>query len=174
VPDQPQDLAGAPPVVDDRSRRDLLRHTVATLAYRAAKAVRGAPDGFGTTGLAGGTRPPVAILAHIGDLMDWACHLADGHHRWHDSTPGPWAEEVERCFAAIARFEARLAAADPLGHPAERLFQGPVADALTHVGQIALLRRHAGSPVRGENYFKADIAVGRVGLAQAPPRMEFD
>ena len=173
MPDHPTDTA-APPPADDAGRRALLRHAVATLAYRAGKAVRGAPDDFGTFVLPGGTRTPGAILAHVGDLMDWALCLADGEHRWQDSAPAPWDEEVERCFAAIARLDARLAAPAPLGFPAERLFQGPIADALTHVGQIALLRRQAGSPVRGENYFRADIAAGRVGLTQPAPRREFD
>jgi hypothetical protein len=70
--------------------------------------------------------------------------------------------------------DARLAADTPLGFPPEKLFQGPVADALTHVGQIAMLRRMAGAPVKGENYFKAAIAAGTVGPQQPAPRVEFD
>ena len=54
------------------------------------------------------------------------------------------------------------------------MFQGPIADALTHIGQIGMMRRMAGAPVRGENYFKADIAAGRVGAEQSAPRFEFD
>jgi hypothetical protein len=53
------------------------------------------------------------------------------------------------------------------------LIQGPIADALTHVGQIAMLRRLAGCPIPGENYFAADIAPGRVGAQQAQPVQEF-
>jgi len=68
---------------------------------------------------------------------------------------------------------AHLASDKPLHAPVEKLFQGPVADALTHVGQIAVLRRLAGSPVKGENYFVADIAAGRVGADQAAPKREF-
>ena len=155
-------------------QRELLRHTVATLAYRGGKAVRGAPLEFARFKAGETTRAPVEILAHIGDLLDWACCLADGQHVWHDSPPLEWEAEVARFFAGLARFDARLAADAPLGFPPERLFQGPIADALAHIGQIAMLRRLAGSSVRGENYFKADIAAGRVGADQPAPRREFD
>jgi hypothetical protein len=152
----------------------MLRHTLATLAYRGGKAVRGAPEGFGTFRAAPTTRSPVEILAHIGDLLDWALALANGRHEWHDSPSRPWEEEVLRFFAALAALDRRLASEAPLGSPPERLFQGPIADALTHVGQITMLRRMAGAPVRGENYFRAEIEAGRVGPEQASPRREFE
>jgi hypothetical protein len=152
----------------------MLRHTLATLAYRGAKAVRNAPEGFAEHRASSTSRTPVQILTHVGDLLDWAVGLADGRHEWHDSTPLPWEKEVERFHAGLAALDARLAASEPLGFSAEGIFQGPIADALTHVGQITLLRRMAGAPVRGENYFKADIAAGRLGPEQSPPRREFD
>jgi hypothetical protein len=147
----------------------MLRHTLATLAYRAAKTLQSAPPDFGDFHAAAGTRTPAEILAHISDLLDWAICLADGRHEWHNSTPQPWDDEIRRFFVAIEQLDRRLASDQPLGFPAERLFQGPIADALTHVGQIAMLRRIAGSPVRGENYFRADIVCGRVGPGQAEP-----
>jgi hypothetical protein len=152
----------------------LLRHTVATLAYRGGKALRGAPPEFAGFRAGPQTRTPGEILAHLGDLLDWAVKLADGKHEWHDAPPLAWDQGVERFFAALEAFDQRLASAAPLGFSAESLFQGPLADSLTHVGQIALLRRMAGSPVRGENYFQAEITAGRVGAQQAPPRREFD
>lgn len=155
------------------SSRQMLRHTLATLAYRAGKALRGAPGSFAdhTTGEKG--RTPGRILAHMGDLMDWGLSMARGKQAWHDSKPLAWPREVERFFAAVKAFDDYLASDGPLGHPAEKLFQGPVADALTHTGQIAMLRRMAGCPIRGENYFAADITAGRVGLDQAAPKQEF-
>ena len=152
----------------------LLRHTVATLAYRGGKAVRGAPAGFSRFQAAPGTRTPGEILAHIGDLLDWAVALAEGKHVWHDSKPVPWEKEIERFHRALEAFDARLAGGKPLGFSAEKLFQGPIADALTHVGQIAMLRRMAGTPIRGENYFRAGIEAGRVGQTQAAAVQEFD
>ena len=157
----------------DSSARELLRHTVATLAYRGGKALRGAPADFSSYRVSAGTRTPGEILAHIGDLLDWALWLAKGEHRWKNTPPAAWDADVERFFAGLARFDAYLSSAEPLGKSAEELFQGPVADTLTHIGQISMLRRLAGGPVRGENYFKAEIVTGRVGPEQTPPRYEF-
>ncbi len=154
--------------------RDLLRHAVATLAYRGGKAVRGAPAGFADFRARAGARTPAEILAHVGDLLDWALSIARGEQAWHDSAPLAWDAEVARFFASLERFDRALAGEAPLGAPVERLFQGPVADALTHVGQVAMLRRLFGAPMKGENYFQADIAVGRVGMNQSQPRREFD
>jgi hypothetical protein len=153
---------------------DLLRHTLATLAYRAGKAVRGGPPSFASFQASLTTRTPAQILAHMGDLIDWALVLADGRQDWHDSAPLPWDDEIARFFRALQALDDRLASPMPLGYPAEKIFQGPVADALTHTGQISMLRRIAGSPVRGENYFKADITAGQVGTNQAAPKREFD
>jgi hypothetical protein len=153
--------------------RELLRHTVATLAYRAGKVLRGAPPGFSEFRAGESARTPGQILAHLGDLFDWALSIARGDQAWKDSPVLDWEAGSRRFFDSLARFDEYLASGAPLGSPAERLFQGPVADALTHVGQIALLRRLAGSPIKGENYHKADIAAGRVGPDQAAPRREF-
>src|SRR5512142_1337735 len=132
--------------------REMLRHTLATLAYRGGKAVRTAPLPFATFKAGPTTRTPAEILAHVGDLLDWALSMARGTASWRDSPPLPWPQEVERFHQALRAFDTQLAAAAPLATSAETLFQGPVADALTHVGQITLLRRMFGSPVRGENY----------------------
>jgi hypothetical protein len=155
-------------------KRDLLRHTVATVAYRGAKAVRGAPASFAAYGLPDSPRTPAKILAHIGDLFDWGLSIAKGAQAWHDSRPLPWDDEVARFFVTLQRFDEYLASDAPLACEPEQLFQGPIADALTHIGQLAMLRRLAGAPIRGENYFAADILVGRVGPQQTSPRREFD
>ena len=155
------------------SSRELLRHAVATVAYRGGKALRGAPESFANFKIGEKSRTPAQILAHIGDLYDWALACARGKQAWHDSTPLPWPEEVERFFQSLTAFDEYLASTLPLGYPAEKLFQGPVADSLTHIGQIAMLRRLAGCPIRGENYFRAEIMAGRVGAEQAAPAQEF-
>lgn len=99
--------------------------------------------------------------------------MAEGKPAWSESMPLPWGDEVARFHAALAKLDAFLASDTPLSTPPEKLFQGPIADALTHVGQLALLRRFGGAPIRGENYFRADIAAGRVGPDQVPPKREF-
>ena len=165
-------MPAAQPIPD--FSHQLLRHTIATLAYRGGKAVRGAPASFAEFRASETTRTPGQILAHIGDLLDWALSLAEGHEKWQNSEPLPWEKEVERFFAALQKLENYLASGAELHATAEKLFQAPIADALTHVGQIAMLRRLAGAPVRGENYFVAEITAGRVGREQAAPKLEFD
>ena len=154
-------------------KREFLRHTLATLAYRGGKALRHAPVGFGAFDPGAGARTPIEILAHIGDLLDWMLHLIEGRQLWTDRKPAEWDEEVARFFERLRQLDERLASAAPVNAPLERLFQGPVADALTHVGQLALMRRQAGAPIKGENYFKADIVAGRVSRDQSDPRFEF-
>ena len=151
----------------------MLRHTLAALAYRAAKVLRDAPPEFATFSSGAGGKTPAEILAHMGDLFDWALTLAEGRQAWHDSRPLAWSDEVARFFAALGRLDAYLASGQRLAETPERLFQGPVADALTHTGQLAMLRRMAGCPMKGENYHVADIEAGRTGLEQSAPRREF-
>ena len=158
--------------MDDKT--NLLRHTVATLAYRGGKALRGAPAEFAEFRIGETTRTPAQILAHLGDLLDWALSLAEGKQAWHNSPPLIWEQGTARFFAALEAFDKRLSSDVPLACSAHGLFQGPIADSLTHIGQIALLRRLAGCPVRGENYYQADIAAGRVGPEQAQPKFEFE
>lgn len=154
--------------------RQMLRHTLATVAYRGGKALRGAPDSFAEFRLGETSRTAAQLLAHLGDLYDWGLSMAVGKQAWHDSKPLPWRTEVDRFFAALKTFDDYLASAEPLHCSIEGLFQGPVADSLTHVGQIAMMRRLAKCPIKAENYFKAEIVAGRVGAEQAAPRMEFD
>jgi len=156
--------------------REFLRHTVATLAYRAAKTLRGAPATFAGFQPGPTSKTPVEVLAHMGDLMDWALSMARGTPRWNNATPQAWEAESARFFAAVNSFDDALADDQPLHYELTRLFQGPVADALTHTGQLAMLRRLHGAPMKGESYNRADIATGRVGAEQTPadPRYEFD
>lgn len=156
------------------TKREMLRHCVATLAYRGGKVLRDAPEDFAEYRASESTRTPAEIVAHLGDLLDWGLAMARGRPAWKDSAPVDWEKGGARFFAALTAFDEYLASSSPLSFPEEKLFQGPVADALTHVGQLAMLRRMAGGPIRGENYFKADIEAGRVGAEQKPPRREFD
>ena len=156
------------------SVRDLLRHSVATIAYRGGKTVRDAPQGYVDFRAGANVRTPIQILTHIGDLFDWALSIAKGRQVWRDSEPLEWPDEVQRFFETLKAFDDYLASSGPLHAPPEKLLQGPIADAMQHVGQLAILRRLAGNPIRGENYYVADVTAGRVGKDQTPPRLEFD
>jgi hypothetical protein len=146
-------------------KREFLRHAVATIAYRGGKTIRDAPESF--AGFEGGGKTPLQILAHIGDLFEWSLKMARGSKEWKDSVTGSWQDEAARFYAALEAFDSYLASEAAMGAPMEKIFQGPIADALTHVGQLAMLRRMSGNPIRGENYYVADIQTGRVGAEQA-------
>jgi hypothetical protein len=156
------------------STRGFLRHTLATVAYRAAKVDAFVPPGFGDFQLGKGARKPVEIVAHMADLFDWALRMAQGSSEWVQSKPQAWRKEVARFHASLLALDQYLASDAPLNVSAEELFQGPISDALTHIGQVAVLRRQAGAPVRSEVYAKANIATGRVGEEQPKNPLEFD
>jgi hypothetical protein len=155
-------------------KRAFLRHTLATIAYRAAKVERNAPPGFGDFQLGKGARTPVQIMSHLADLFDWGLRMAQGTSEWVQSKPQRWRNEVARFHASLLELDRHLASDASMGVSAEELFQGPISDALTHIGQIAVLRRQSGAPVISEVYAKADIAAGRVGSEQPKSAFEFD
>jgi hypothetical protein len=152
----------------------VVRQLAATLAYRAAKVLRDAPASFPQQAFGESTRPPVRIVAHMADLMAWGVTIADGDIKWKADGSDEWDREVARFFDGLAALDAALAANGPFKGSIEKLIQGPLADALTHVGQLAMLRGMAGVPVRPESYAKAKIEAGRVGRDQAAPGYEFD
>ena len=143
-------------------KRELLRHLLATVAYRGGLAVVDAPESFTRFRLDEATRTPGELLAHIGDLLEGSLHLAKGELLYLTSAPLPWKEEIARFFSAVKALDSYLASAAPMACPVEKLMQGPIGDALTHVGQIVILRRMAGVPVRAAAYFTAEIVAGEV------------
>jgi hypothetical protein len=162
------------PLPTDDSARAVLRHLTATLAYRAAKVLRDVPSGFATFSSGLATRQPVQIVAHMADLMMWAQSLARGENVWKAGGSEAWDVEVQRFFGGLEALDAELTNAPPHDGAAEQLLQGPLADALTHVGQLAMLRNLAGTAVKPENYARAVVVAGKVGLDQAAPKREFD
>jgi len=170
VPDSsPQTLSP-----DDPSVRLFLRHALATLAYRAGKTVRGTPAAYGDYRVTPESKSPREILAHMGDLMDWLLRQLQGEGRWTTATASAWDQEIARFFAALGALDAHLASGAPIGYEPARFFQGGLADALTHTGQLAMLRRLSGHKMKGESYNRADIVVGRVGLDQTPPNPQYE
>ena len=159
---------------EENNNREFFRHVVATIAYRGGKAIRNAPKHFADFKIGETTRTPIEILAHMGDLFDWSLSQINGEEKWKDSESLSWENEVERFFEAVKTFDDYLASDKPIKASLENVFQGPMADALTHIGQIAMLRRLAESPIKGENFFIANVEKGRVGKEQSKPNKEFD
>ena len=166
--------ADSPPPLSIDDARPVLRHLVATLAYRASKVLRDAPPSFSANSFGEATRRPVLIVAHLADLIAWAVTLAQGQYVWKAEGTNDWNTEVKRFFANLETLDRELVTAGTFEGSVEKLVQGPLADALTHVGQLAMLRGMTGHPVKPESYARAAIVAGRVGLDQAAPGREFD
>ena len=143
-------------------KREFLRHTIATLAYRCSKTLRDAPADFATFKTEQTANTPIFLLSHIADLLEWALSMARGEPNYPNTVIGNWQLEQQRFYADLKALDEYLASEQPITASFEKLFQGPIADALTHTGQLALLRRMAGVPIKGENYFVADITTGLV------------
>ena len=161
------------PLQADAAARAVVRQLAATLAYRAAKVLRDVPPEFATRSFGASTRVPVTIVAHLGDLMAWGVTIARGDYVWKAEGSRDWNAEVARFFDHLGTIDRELAS-DTFAGSIEKLIQGPLSDALWHVGQLAMLRGMADVPVRPESYARAEIIAGRVGLDQAAPRAEFD
>lgn len=164
----------------DDAARALTRHAIATLAYRGVRILRGAPAGFGAARAGdpgAGTRTAVEILAHVNDLLGWTARILDGAPDWRtawQAVPAmSWDDECRRFHERLAEIDRALVAANAPTLPLERIFQGPIADAFTHLGQLAMLRRVAGAPIRSEVMVLSDVVPGRVGPDQTPPVREF-
>lgn len=147
---------------DLTGKREILRHMVTTVAYRGGLAITDAAPEFAVFRPHDTTRTPGEILAHIGDLLEGSFHLLNGNMVHLMSEPQPWNDEVARFFSAVKQLDALLASDAPLAYPVERFVQGPIGDALTHVGQIVMLRRMSGSPIRVGSYFTAVIVPGEI------------
>ena len=151
------------------SERRLLRHFLATIAYRSQKAVRGAPAEFSEFRAARGVRTPHELVRHMSDVLGYArAHLRGDS--WRARRLPTFDEEVERLHEILDDLSAQLATADLADGLPDRLLQGPLSDAMSHAGQLAMLRRLAGSPVPPENFIVARIDANNVGPHQ--PELE--
>jgi hypothetical protein len=150
--------------------RELLRHFLAALAYRTQKALRGAPPAFGSFRAEAGVRTPAELVRHMTSVLGYSRTFFVGGRYWPDPLPSLEAE-VERFHETLADLARHLEAGTPLqqGLTPERLLQGPFSDAMTHAGQLAILRRLAGVPVAPENFIVAAIDGDRLGPEQAAP-----
>ncbi len=159
--------------IDTESNRMFLRHILATIAYRIRKPLTNIPDSYPGYRVGEQSMTPLELFSHLADLFEWALSMARGENKWEFNKPQSWEVEVERFYSALKNLDDYLASSEIVHCSLERLFQGPIADSMTHVGQLAMLRRLAGSPIRGENYFVADIEVGSVGKDQKKAVREF-
>jgi hypothetical protein len=153
--------------MDDK--RHMLRHFLAALAYRTQKALRGAPASFADFAAGGGVRTPHELVLHMDSVLGYArTFFAGGSYR--PQRVDDFGRQVELFHAVLQQLAYHLAAGDRLhGVTPEQLLQGPFADAMTHAGQLALLRRLAGEPVAPENFIVAAVSADNLSPDQPPP-----
>lgn len=157
---------------DDRDRieRELLRHFLAAIAYRTQKALRDAPPGFPEFSAGNQVRTPAELLGHMTSLMGYAVTLfVGGSYPFRPPRLATWDDEVARFHEQLAEVASHLERGTPLSITHQQLLQGPLADTMTHVGQLAMLRRMAASPVAPENFIQADVRPDRLGPEQPGP-----
>ena len=158
----------------NESARNLLRHTVATLAYRAEKALREVPEAFAHHQISPSSRTPLEIVSHLGDLIEWADRMAKGEYKWAPVASPDWSSACDRFFEGLTTLDASLESTTFETYAPGVIFQGPISDALTHIGQITMIRGAMNVPIRPESYARAEISIGRVGREQSAMRKEFD
>ena len=159
--------------LESEGKNKLVRHLLATLVYRTTKIIHDAPENYPNTSIGNNVRTPEKILVHINSLIQlsnrfWSPHkpTSIANHRKQSSKKG-WEMEVELFYQLAAQFDETLSTyTTPRKYSPEKILQGPLMDAFTHVGQLALLRRMAGSPIKGESYWMADVKAGHVGPDQ--------
>jgi len=147
---------------------DLLRHFLAAIAYRATKAIKGAPDSFPELDVGKGVRTPRRILHHITGVLSYAHSFYERYETTHFEHR-PWDGEVGHFYETLSRLDESIREKGPDGVSEEQLLQGPLSDSMAHVGQLLMLRRMADSPVPSENFIYADIRKGVVGPDQPDP-----
>jgi hypothetical protein len=149
--------------------RALLQHFLAALAYRTQKALRGAPESYAEFRAGTNVRTPHELLWHMTGVIGYARTMLHGGAFTPPRLPA-FAEEIERFHTTLQALHDDFAdAALQARITDEQFLQGPLSDAMTHAGQLAILRRLAGSPVASENFIFADIRVSNLGASQPDP-----
>lgn len=143
----------------------LIRHFLATLSYRANKIISNIPENYPELIIGNGVRTPKEILHHILEVLLFAKFYLLNENR-KDTPLLEWNEEVKRFNNILNELDKILEEKDVESSTLKKLLQGPLSDAMTHIGQLALLRRLAGSPISGENFMKADINTGKTNMIQ--------
>ena len=139
----------------------LFRHLIATLGHRFGVAVKDSPPGFADYIACPGARTPGQVLAHIHVLVEWSTNVVQGGGERPQEAALVWDQAVRRLYQLLQSLDDAVVHAEGKAFPIEKLLQGPIADALTHVGQLTMLRRMAGAPVQTDSYFRADISAGQ-------------
>ncbi|MGD8566066.1 MAG: hypothetical protein PVF96_06935 [Candidatus Bathyarchaeota archaeon] len=146
----------------------MLRHFLASIAYRATKAIKDAPEIYPNLYIGKGVKTPLRIVHHITGVLKYA-HSFFEHYDTTYSDIKSWDAEINDFYNILRQLDKSLQKKKPNQVTEEQLLQGPLSDSMAHVGQLLLLRRMADSPVPSENFIFADIKKEKVGPDQPEP-----
>jgi hypothetical protein len=150
-------------------KRQMLRHFLAALAYRTQKALRGGPESFANFSAGSNARTPHELIVHMRSVLGYARTFFIGGI-YPQPVPEDWEKDIEAFHEMLGDLGRYLDSDTPLQNTTEeRMLQGPFSDAMTHAGQIAMLRRLAGSPVASENFIVADVSPDNLSASQPDP-----
>jgi hypothetical protein len=148
--------------------RRILRHMVATIAYRSSRSLRDSPAGFPDVRLPGESKSAAELLLHMSNVLAFAVATVTNTERIRHE-PLEWVREVDRFYALLGDLDSKLAGTVEIEPGMDlKLVQGPLSDVLTHIGQLHAMRRAAGAPVAATNYIKAEIHIGCTSLMKQP------
>lgn len=150
------------------SKREMLRHCLAALAYRTQKALRNAPADFGEFRVAPDVRNPRELVKHMTNVLGYARTFFIGGEYRPPSLP-TLDEEVERFHEILDSLSSHFSTGEFSTMSPERFLQGPLSDAMSHAGQLAMMRRLYDAPVPPENFIMADIHANNVSEHQPDP-----
>jgi hypothetical protein len=150
-------------------QQKLVQHFLAAIAYRTQKALRGAPESFVDFRAGSNVRTPHELVWHMTGVLGYARTFFHGGI-WQPEKLESFTEEVTRFHQVLEALGTDLEKESPARDLSlEKLLQGPLADAMTHVGQLAMLRRLAGFPVPPENFIRAAIDSSNLSANQPMP-----
>ena len=146
----------------------ILRHMVATIAYRSSRSLRDVPAGFSDVRLPGESKSAAELLLHMTNVLAFAIATVTNTERIRHE-PLEWGREVDRFYSQLGDLDSKLAGTVEIEPGMDlRLVQGPLSDVLTHIGQLHAMRRAAGAPIAATNYIKAEIHIGCTSLMKQP------
>ena len=150
------------------NKSEMLRHFLASITYRATKAIKNVPETYPAHDLGKGVKTPLRILHHITGVLTYAHSFFEHYDTTHIDVKS-WDAEVGEFYSILSKLDKSIQEKKPKEVTEEQLLQGPLSDAMTHIGQLSMLRRLADSPLPSENFIFADVRKGAVGPNQPDP-----
>ncbi len=135
-----------------------IQHFLKVLSYRFEKAIHNAAESYPKHASGHGIRTPLELLGHMNGVLEFAISSLKNQPR-RNIPEQSWQEQITLYYEKLKELNQLMQENSFDTDTLERILQGPLADAMTHIGQLAMMRRLANSAIAGENYFAADMSL---------------